>query len=215
MSITPGCQVTRTAVQEGGRVQQVVLLSLAGGCLGAPVLACRDALVAEGAEVSTMVPASDADIDAVLSPGGPRLVVAASAVGQVRAVVRRMIRRYAPPPSKRPPDLAADRTMPDLPPIGVLPLYGASLFGLPTSPSPAEVAKWVLHGTPARLDLLRTDAGSATLDGAFIGGEAPWSARIEVDSVVLAEPHESIAACVIGNGSRYAVVDGLPFVPAA
>src|SRR5438270_6120851 len=66
MSITPGCQVTSTAVQEGGRVQQVVLLSLAGGCLGAPVLACRDALVAEGAEVSTVVPASDADIDAVL-----------------------------------------------------------------------------------------------------------------------------------------------------
>jgi hypothetical protein len=199
-------------------VRQVVLLSLAGGCLGAPVLACRDALVAEGAEVSTVVPGSDADIDAVvaqLSPSGPRLVVAASAVGQVRAVVRRMIRRYAPPPGKRPPDLATDRTVPDLPPIGVLPLYGASLFGLPASASPAEVAKWVLHGTPARLDLLRTDAGSATLDGAFIGGAAPWSARIEVDSVVLAEPHESIAACVVGNGRHYAVVDGLPFVPDA
>jgi hypothetical protein len=230
MSITPGCQVTSTAVQEGGRVHQVVLLSLAGGCLAAPVLACRDALVAEGADVSTVVAGSDADIDAAVArldgPARPdglcwpsseshRLVVAASAVGQVRAVVRRMIRRYAPPPSKRPSDLAADRTMPDLPPIGVLPLYGVPLFGLPSSPSPAEVAKWALHGTPARLDLLRTDGGSATLDGAFIGGEAPWSARIEVDSTILAEPREPIAACVIGNGSGYAVVDGLPFVPAA
>src|SRR5436190_14740717 len=155
MSITPGCQVTRTAVQEGGRVQQVVLLSLAGGCLGAPVLACRDALVAEGAEVSTMVPASDADIDAVLSPGGPRLVVAASAVGQVRAVVRRMVRRYVPPPSRRPSDLSPDRTIPDLPPIGILPLYGADIFGV----NPADVVKAVLHGSAYRLDLLRTDAG--------------------------------------------------------
>jgi hypothetical protein len=144
---------------------------------------------------------------------GPRLVVAAAAAGQVRAVVRRMTRRYAPPPSRRPPDLAADRTVPDLPPIGVLPLYGARLFDLPGEP--AEVAKAVLHGHPVRLDLLRSDAGSVTLDGALIGGEAPWSARIEVDDAVLAEPGERIAACVVGNGDGYAVVDGLPLVPDA
>jgi hypothetical protein len=209
-------------------VHQVVLLSLSDGCLGAPVLACRDALVAEGAEVSTVVAGSDAELDAVISrldaparadgltwPGneGPRLVVAAAAVGQVRAVLRRMTRRYAPPPSRRPADLAADRTLPDLPPIGILPLYGARLFDLPGDP--AEVAKAVLHGTPSRLDLLRTDAGSVTLDGTFIGGEAPWSARVEVDDAVLAGPHERIAACVVGNGDGYATVDGLPFVPDA
>jgi len=206
----------------------VVLLSLSDGCLGAPILACRDALVAEGAEVSTVVTGSDAELDAVNTrldgparedgltwPGetGPRLVVAAAAVGQLRAVLRRMTRRYAPPPSRRPTDLAADRTLPDLPPIGVLPLYGARLFDLPDDP--AEVAKAVLHGTPSRLDLLRTDAGSVTLDGTFIGGEAPWSARVEVDDAVLAEPHERIAACVIANADGYAIVDGLPFVPAA
>jgi hypothetical protein len=209
-------------------VHQVVLLSLSDGCLGAPLLACRDALVAEGAEVSTVVAGSDAELDAVIArldgppradgltwPGmdGPRLVVAAAAAGQVRAVVRRMTRRYAPPPSRRPPDLAADRTVPDLPPIGVLPLYGARLFDLPGDP--LLVAKTLLSGTPSRLDLLRTDAGSVTLDGALIGGEAPWSARIEVDDAVLAEPHEPIAACAIGNGDGYAVVDGLPLVPAA
>jgi hypothetical protein len=209
-------------VREAGNVRQVVLLSLADGCLGAPVLACRDALIAEGAEVSTAVPASDAELDEIIArlddPAGPaattpRLVVAAAAVGQVRAVVRRMVRRYAPPPGRRPPDLAPDRTLPDLPPIGVLPLYGARLFDLPADP--AEVAKAVLHGTPARLDLLRTDAGSVTLDGALIGGAAPWSARIEVDDVVLAQPAERIAACAIGNGLRYAMPDGLPLLPRA
>lgn len=220
-------------------MRQVVLLSLADGCLGAPVLACRDALVAEGAEVSTAVPASDAELDELIArldgparrdgltwpaadgpaadgragEGPPRLVVAAAAVGQLRAVVRRMVRRYAPPPSRRPADLAPDRTLPDLPPIGVLPLYGARLFDLPDDP--AEVAKAVVHGTPARLDLLRTDAGSVTLDGALIGGTAAWSARIEVDDSVLAEPGETIAACAVGNAGGYGTVDGLPLVPRA
>jgi hypothetical protein len=206
-------------------VRQVVLVSLADGCLGAPVLACRDALVAEGVEVTTAVPGSDAELDEVIArldgparpdglawpaESGPRLVVAATAVGQLRAVVRRMVRRYAPPPSRRPTDLAEDRTVPDLPPIGVLPLYGADLFDLPREP--ADVAKAALHGSPARLDLLRTDAGSVTLDGALVGGTVPWSARIEVDDAVLAEPGEHIAACVVGNGAGYATVDGLPML---
>jgi hypothetical protein len=209
-------------------VRQVVLVSLSDGCRTAPVLACRDALLAEGAEVSTAAPGSDAELDAIAArldgparpdgltwpaAEGPRLVVAAAAVGQVRAVVRRMVRRYAPPPSRRPADLADDRTVPDLPPIGVLPLYGARLFDLPEDP--AEIAKLVLHGTPVRRDLLRTDAGSVTLDGALIGGTAPWSARVEVDDAVLAEPGETIAVCVVGNGGGYATVDGLPLVPRA
>jgi hypothetical protein len=179
--------------------------------------------------VSTVIAGSDADLDEVVTrldgparPDGltfpavnnpPRLVVAAAAEGQVRAVVRRMVRRYAPPPSRRPADLRVDRTVPDLPPIGVLPLYRTGLFDLPVDP--AEVAKAVLHGTAYRLDLLRTDAGSVTLDGALIGGQAPWRARIEVDDVVLANPDEPIAACVVGNGTGYATVDGLPLVPGA
>jgi len=209
-------------------VHQVILLSLDEGCPRTPVLACRDALTAEGADVSTVVAGSDAELDEVLArldgPGrpdgltfpaldGPRLVVAAAAAGQVRAVLRRMVRRYAPPPSRRPSDLPADRTVPDLPPVGVLPLYGASLFDLPTDP--AEVAKAVLHGRPYRLDLLRTDAGSVTLDGALVGGEVGFAAGVEVDGVVLARPDEPIAACVVGNGSGYATVDGLPLVPGA
>src|SRR5256714_660670 len=43
----------------------------------------------------------------------------------------------------------------------------------------------------------------------------PRPARIGVDDAVRAEPHEPIAACAIGNGDGYAVVDGLPLVPAA
>ena len=211
----------------------MVLLTLDDGCLRTPVLACRDALVAEGAEVSTIIATSDAELDEVVArldgpprpdgltwpaQAGPRLVVAAAAAGQVRAVVRRMVRRYASPPSRRPPDLAPDRTLPDLPPIGVLPLYGARLFDLPTDPAPtdpAEVAKAVLHGRPVRLDLLRNDAGSVTLEGALIGGSTPWSARIEVDDAVLASSDEPVAACAIGNGDRYATLDGLPLVPGA
>src|SRR5207248_2157812 len=115
--------------------------------------------------------------------------------------------------SRSPTAAAAHRTVPDLPPVGVLPLYGANVFDLPADPG--EVAKAVLHGTLARLDLLRTDAGSVTLDGALIGGTAPWSARIECDDAVLAEPGETIAACAVGNGAGYATVDGLPLVPRA
>jgi len=207
-------------------VHEVILLSLEEGCLRAPVLACRDALAAEGARVSTATAGSDADLDEVIAAldgparadglswpavDGPRLVVAVAAVGQLRAVVRRMVRRYAPPPSRRPADLAPDRTIPDLPPLGILPLYGADVFRV----DPAEVVKAVLHGSPRRLDLLRTDAGSVTLDGSLIGGESPYAARVEVDDAILATPDEPIAACVVGNGTRYATVDGLPLVPGA
>jgi hypothetical protein len=209
-------------------VHQVVLLSLTEGCPRTPVLACRDALTAEGVEVSTVTVGSDAELDEIItrldgparpdglawpSMDGPRLVVATAAEGQLRAVVRRMVRRYAPPPSRRPSDLRADRTVPDLPPVGVLPLSGPWLPELPTEP--AEVAKAVLHGSPYRLDLLRTDAGSVTLDGALIGGSAAFHARVEVDDVVLAGPDEPVAACVVGNGTRYATVEGLPLVPTA
>jgi hypothetical protein len=223
-------------------VYEVMLLSLSdgagcgcsggsgGGCARprAQVLACADVLTGEGATVTTPTACSDAEIDEVIArldgparpdgltwpaPDGPRLIVAAAADGQVRAVVRRMVRRYAPPPSRRPAELPAGRTVPDLPPIGILPLNRPAEFGLPTDP--AEIAKAVLGGTVDRLDLLRNDGGSVTLQGALLGGQKPWAARIEVDDAVLASPDEQIMACAIANDDRYAAVDGLPLAQGA
>jgi hypothetical protein len=228
---------------------QVVLLSLdeGTGCGGdgcgcdsgraaprVPVLACGDALTGAGARVEVVTAGSDQEIDDVIArldgparadgltwpaEAGPRLVVAAAADGQLRAVLRRMVRRYAPPPSRRPDELAGDRTVPDLPPIGVLPLYPSGLLGLPgrlgLPTDPADVAKAVLHGSAARLDLLRNDAGSVTLDGALIGGSAPWAGLVEVDDAVLATPTEQVLACAVANADGYATVDGLPLTPGA
>ncbi|MER6595028.1 hypothetical protein ABT214_24915, partial [Micromonospora purpureochromogenes] len=138
-----------------------------------PVLACADALTARGARVETVTARSDAEIDEVLArldaPARPdgltwpdpdsktRLVVATASDAQLRAVLRRLVRRYAPPPSRRPADLAGNRTVPDLPPIGVLPLDPArsgtrgdlaAQLGLPRDP--AAVAAAVLDGTARR-----------------------------------------------------------------
>src|SRR5690349_15653153 len=135
-----------------------------------PVLACADALRKRGAQVEMVMAASDQEIDAVLArfdgparPDGltwpdpgttPRLVVASATDGQLRAVVRRLVRRYAPPPSRRPADLDAVRTVPDLPPIAILPLDAgnsedlASQLGLPRTPD--EVAAAVLTGPVRR-----------------------------------------------------------------
>jgi hypothetical protein len=224
----------------------VVLLSLAegaGGCQSAPprtpVLACADALKAAGALVETVTATSDEEIDAALArfdgptrPDGltwpdldskARLVVGVATDGQLRAVVRRLVRRYAPPPSRRPADLAANRTVPDLPPIAVLPLAPsrtdlASRLGLPRSS--AGVAASLLGGAVRRLDLLRNDGGSVTLDGALIGGASPegrpepWRGRVEVDDAVLTNGDDPVLACVVGNADGYATLDGLPLLTA-
>ncbi|GAA2330774.1 diacylglycerol/lipid kinase family protein [Dactylosporangium salmoneum] len=189
-----------------------------------PILACRDALRAADAEVSTVVAHDDKEIDAALR-GLPeaRLVVASAADGQLRAVMRRLVRMYAPAPSKRPEGLPADRTIPDLPPIGILPLGPdatdlATRLGLPRDP--AEVAAAVLGGKARRLDLLRNDGGSVTLDGALLGGTdasgtaGTYLARIEVDDAVLADGTEPVLVSVVANAARYATVDGLPLVTA-
>ncbi|MFC7546356.1 hypothetical protein [Plantactinospora sp. GCM10030261] len=210
-----------------------------------PVLACADVLTAAGARVTTVTARADAEIDEVLarldgpprpdgltwpdSDGKTRLVVATASDGQLRAVVRRLVRRYAPPPSRRPADLAGNRTLPDLPPIGVLPLDPrggvgsatdlAGQLGLPRDP--AEVAWAVLGGPVRRLDLLRNDGGSVTLDGALIGGAddtgtpRTWQGRVEVDDAVLSDGDEPLLACVVGNGNGYAEVEGLPLLTGA
>jgi hypothetical protein len=234
-------------------VYDVVLLSLepageetgcgadrAAGSPRVPVLACADALAAAGARVQHVAARSDAQIDAVLArldgparedaltwpdpAGKTRLVVAAATNGQLRAVVRRMVRRYAPPPSRRPSDLPDNRTIPDLPPIGVLPLDPArgpdqrdlvAHLGLPRDP--AAVAAAVLGGRVRRLDLLRNDGGSVTLDGVLLGGAdgrrpVPWRGRVEVDDMVLSAGDDPVLACAIGNAGGYAVLDGLPLL---
>ncbi|GIE81035.1 hypothetical protein Aph02nite_69850 [Actinoplanes philippinensis] len=200
-----------------------------------PVLACADALREAGARVETVQAGSDQEIDAVLArfdgPARPdgltwpdadskvRLVVASATDSQLRAVMRRLVRRYAPPPSKRPDDLLAGRTVPDLPPVAILPLDPgntedlAAQLGLPRTP--AAVAAAVMNGTVRRLDLLRNDGGSVTLDGALLGGAddngraVPWRGRVEVDDAVLTDGAEPVLACVIGNGAGYAEFDGL------
>ncbi|MBB4958760.1 hypothetical protein FHR38_002493 [Micromonospora polyrhachis] len=194
--------------------------------------------------METITARSDAEIDAALarldSPARPdglswpdgdsktRLVVATASDGQLRAVMRRLVRRYAPPPSRRPPDLAGNRTVPDLPPIGILPLDPtrstdhrdlAGQLGLPRDP--AEVAAAVLDGRVRRLDLLRNDGGSVTLDGALLGGadEAgrplPWRGRVEVDDTVLSGGEDPILACAVGNANGYATLDPVPLIVGA
>ena len=203
-----------------------------------PVLACADALKSAGARVEMITASSDAEIDAVVArldgPARPdgltwpdtdgklRLVIATAADGQLRAVMRRLVRRYAPPPSRRPGDLASNRTIPDLPPIAILPLDAGSTtdlaaqLGLPRAP--ADVAAAVLGGSVKRLDLLRNDGGSVTVDGALVGGAdddgraVPWRGRIEVDDAVLSDGTDPILACAIGNAGGYATFDGLPLL---
>lgn len=206
-----------------------------------PVLACADALTERGARVETVTARADAEIDEVLArldaPARPdgldwpdpdsktRLIVATASDGQLRAVLRRLVRRYAPPPSRRPADLAGNRTVPDLPPIGVLPLDPArgttqrdlaAQLGLPRDP--AGVAAAVLDGPVRRLDLLRNDGGSVTLDGALLGASDEsgrplyWRGRVEVDDAVLSTGDEPLLACAIGNAGGYANLDGLPLL---
>ncbi|WFE95709.1 hypothetical protein O7612_01865 [Micromonospora sp. WMMD987] len=208
-----------------------------------PVLACADALTARGARVETVTARSDAEVDEVLArldaPARPdgltwpdpdskiRLVVASASDAQLRAVVRRLVRRYAPPPSRRPAELAGNRTVPDLPPIGVLPLDPArggphrdlaGQLGLPRDP--AAVAAAVLDGGVRRLDLLRNDGGSVTLDGALLGAADDagrpllWRGRVEVDDAVLSDGTDPILACAIGNAGGYAHLDSLPLLTA-
>ncbi|HEX5543714.1 MAG TPA: hypothetical protein VFX60_19525 [Micromonospora sp.] len=208
-----------------------------------PVLACADALTAAGARVEMVTAHSDAEIDALLArldgptrPDGltwpdddskTRLIVATASDGQLRAVVRRMVRRYAPPPSRRPEDLASNRTLPDLPPVGLLPLDPAGAdgradlaaqLGLPRQPD--AVAAAVLAGRTRRLDLLRNDGGSVTLDGALLGGAddtgrpLAWRGRVEVDGVVLSTGDDPLLACVVGNAGAYAKVEEVSLLTA-
>ncbi len=203
-----------------------------------PVLACRDALTAGGFEVELITATSDGEIDAVIArldgparsdgliwPGsdGPVLVVATESDSQLRAVVRRMVRRYAPAPSKRPVDVADGRTVPDLPPIAILPMFHTSdlaeRLGLPRDG--ADVAKAVVAGTTRRLDLFRNDGGSITLHGAVVGGvdasgeAVPWNGVVVVDDITLSDGTEPLLACAVANADGYARLDEIALAPKA
>ncbi len=194
----------------------------AAGPVRVPVLACADALKAAGAMVDLVIANSDAEIDTAVKPvdgGEVRLIVAAATDAEVRAVVRRMVRHLAPPPSKRPVDLPTNRTVSDLPPLSVLPLVPAvppisSALGLPLTPD--DVAAATLGGRERRLDLLRNDAGSVTLHGFLLGGfdhgqPAVLRARIETDDTVITDGDETVLACAVRNVGP-SDVDGLPLV---
>lgn len=212
---------------------EVVVLALAesagGECqVRVPVRACADALTGAGARVEIVTAGSDQEIDEALVrvAEGARLVVASAVDGQLRAVVRRMVRRWAPPPSQRPAGLPEGRTVPDLPPLAVLPLDPAATgdlagqLGLPREP--AAVAAAALSDRVRRLDLLRQDGGSAvTLDGALLGGTDPagravtWRARVEVDDALLSSGDEPLLAGLVANAGGYLRPDGLPLVTVA
>ncbi len=196
----------------------------AGVATRVPVLACADGL-RQGASVEIVPAESDAEVDAWLARAEAEqaAVVVAGGDGPLRAVLRRAVRRVLPRGGARPDDLAADRTVPDLPAFGVLPLEPvgavpdlASRLGLPRSP--ADVAAAVLAGDVRRVDLLRNDGGSVTLHGALLGGAdeqgrpVPWQARIDVDDAVLCDGTEPLLACAVANADGYASVGGLPLL---
>jgi hypothetical protein len=221
-------------------VYEVVLLSLdepAGGCGGScgscgeadtcatprtPVLHAMDALTSAGARPTAVVAHDDREVDAALAQlddPKTRLVVVPASDSQLRHVMRRLVRRLAPAPSKRPVDLAPNRTIPDLPAVGVLPLYDNGLtarLGLPCDP--ASVADAVLGDRTRALDLLRHDGGSVVLDGTLLGAAdeygqpVPWRARVEVDDLVLTDGEDQLLACAVANFDGYADFGPYPLV---
>ncbi|GAA4911500.1 hypothetical protein [Stackebrandtia albiflava] len=193
----------------------VTVLSLVNGAPGCaprtPVLACADALRAGGATVELVDAVDDAGIDAAVA-SGTRLVVAADTDSQVRAVLRRAVRRLAPPPSSRPDDLPGDRTVPDLPPLAVLPLAQRPdlIRDLDLPAEPTAVAAAVLGGRVRRTDLLRHDGGGVTVNGVRIGGgDRPWRGQIALDDLVLSDGSEPVITCVVANAGGYGRIDGL------
>jgi hypothetical protein len=213
-------------------VYDVVILSLVeGGSCGrrVPALHCADMLTSLGARPETVVAGSDAEIDEVLARFDDpfagtkyRLIIAPETDGQLRHIVRRLVRRMAPPPSRRPADLPEHRTIPDLPALGILPLAPGGLaarLGLPSDP--ADVAAAVVQGATRVLDLLRHDGGSVTLDGVLLGAATesgaplPFRGRVEVDDAVLSDGGDPIVAMCVANADGSTTVDGLPLVTTA
>ncbi|HLU29863.1 MAG TPA: hypothetical protein VKZ65_15635 [Glycomyces sp.] len=171
-----------------------------------------DELKRLGAEVRTVAASTPREIDPALEDPEARIVLAADTDEQVNAVVARMVRRLAPAPSARPDDLPAGRTIPDLPPLAILPL-GTSpglveRFDLPSKPE--DVAGAAVNGTVLRTDLMRHDGGGVCLDGVRLGGgDRPWRGVVNLDDMVLTDGTEQILACVVANADGYAAADDM------
>jgi hypothetical protein len=200
-----------------------VLLLAPGSATRVPVLRCADTL-RTAASVEIVDIDSDGAVDTAVEKArqtGARIVVAGGE-GPLRAVLRRMVRRSLPRAGERPADLPVHRTVPDLPPVGVLPVDPpdetdlVARLGLPRAPE--EVAEAVLGGAYRRFDLLRNDAGSLTLRAAVLGGTdpggraVPWAARIDVDDTVLSDGSEALLACGVANVGALDALPGLTLV---
>jgi hypothetical protein len=165
-----------------------------------------------GADVRTVAASTPQEIDPALEDPEARIVLAADTDEQVNAVVARMVRRLAPAPSARPEDLPAGRTIPDLPPLAILPL-GTSpglveRFDLPSKPE--DVAEAAVNGTVLRTDLMRHDGGGVCVDGVRLGGgDRPWRGVVNLDDMVLTDGTEQILACVVANADGYAAADDM------
>jgi hypothetical protein len=171
-----------------------------------------DELKSRGAAVRTAEARTPEDIDAVVADPEERIVLAADTDEQVNAVVARLTRLALPAPSKRPEGLPDGRTIPDLPPLAVLPLSGTPgivvRLGLPEKP--ADVAEAVVSGEVRRTDLMRHDGGGVAIDGVRLGGgDRPWRGVVNLDDVVLADGSEQILACVVANADGYAAADDM------
>jgi len=179
------------------------------------VLHLIDELKRLGADVRTAEASTPREIDPVVedaAESGTRIVLAADTDEQVNAVVARMVRRLAPAPGERGDDLPAGRTVPDLPPLALLPLGTApglvERFGLPSEP--AEVARAAVEGEVLRTDLMRHDGGGVAVDGVRLGGgDRPWRGVVNLDDAVLTDGTEQILACVVANADGYAAADDM------
>ncbi|GAB3647726.1 hypothetical protein GCM10028833_12030 [Glycomyces tarimensis] len=174
-----------------------------------------DELKGRGAEIRTVEASTPGQVDPVFDDPDARIVLAADTDEQVNAVVARAVRRLAPAPSERPDGLPEGRTIPDLPPLAILPQGTApglvARLGLPTGP--ADVAEAVMGGTVLRTDLMRHDGGGVGLDGVRLGGgDRPWRGVVNLDDAVLADGSEQILACVVANADGYAAADDMVLV---
>ncbi|WP_025273054.1 diacylglycerol kinase family protein [Haloglycomyces albus] len=179
------------------------------------VLHFLDELKRRGLDTELVSASTEREVDPIVERTDARIVIAADSDSQLNAVVGRAVRRLSPPPSQRPEDMRRDRTVPDLPPLAVLPLAETPdlvrELNLPTDP--AEVADAVEAGTVQRSDLMRHDGGGVCVNGVRLGGgDKPWSGLINLDESVLTQPGEAILACVIANAGSYRESDGMELV---
>ncbi|MFC4334140.1 diacylglycerol kinase family protein [Salininema proteolyticum] len=181
------------------------------------VLHFVDAMKKRGLETELVTASEVKEVDPFVERTDARLVVAAESDAQLNAIVSRAVRRLAPPPSGRPEDMRRDRTVPDLPAIGVLPLAETpelvKELGLPKDGE--ALAEALADGRVLRTDLLRHDGGGVVVNGVRLGGgDKPWSGLVNLDESVLTQPGEVVLACTVAVAGTYGRSDGMELVDA-